>query len=118
MFDIGWFELLILMALAVIVVGPKDLPKMMTTVGRYVARARSMAAEFQRGFEDLAKETELEELKREIDRVGEGDILSSPPPIRPNEDEDAPTNAAAPDTPLKTVPTEAGGETVASGERG
>ncbi len=97
------------MALAVIVVGPKDLPKMMATVGRYVARARSMAAEFQRGFEDLAKETELEELKREIDRVGEGDILSSPPPIRPNEDED--TSA----TPAKSDDT---GKTVATGERG
>lgn len=106
------------MALAVIVVGPKDLPKMMTTVGRYVARARAMAAEFQRGFEDLAKETELEELKREIDRVGEGDILSSPPPIRPNEDEDKPATSAAPDTPPKAVPTKAGGKTVVSGERG
>ncbi len=109
MFDIGWFELLILMALAVIVVGPKDLPKMMTTVGRYVARARSMAAEFQRGFEDLAKESELEELKREIDRVGEGDIMSSPPRIRPNEDED--TSAIPPKS-------DDAGKTVATGERG
>lgn len=97
------------MALAVIVVGPKDLPKMMTTVGRYVARVRSMAAEFQRGFEDLAKETELEELKREIDRVGEGDILSSPPPIRPSEDE---PSAAAP------AGTDDASKTVTTGERG
>lgn len=93
------------MALAVIVVGPKDLPKMMTTVGRYVARARSMAAEFQRGFEDLAKETELEELKREIDRVGEGDILSSPPPIRPNEDDVATPTSAGANSADKTVTT-------------
>lgn len=84
MFDIGWPELLLLIIVAVVVVGPKDLPRLMATVGRYVARARAMAAEFQRGFEDLARETELEELKKEIDRVGEGDILATPPPIHPD----------------------------------
>lgn len=85
MFDIGWPELLLIAIVAVVVVGPKDLPRLMATVGKYVARMRSMAAEFQRGFEDIAKQTELEELKKEIDRVGEGDILSSPPPLHPDE---------------------------------
>ncbi len=88
MLDIGWWELLLLAVLAVIVVGPKDLPRMMVTVGRYVARLRSMAAEFQRGFEDIARQTELEDLKKEIDRAGQGDILSSPPPIRPDDTDD------------------------------
>ena len=68
----------------------------MSTIGRYVGQVRRMAADFQRGFEDLARETELEELKKEIDRVGEGDILSSPPPIRPDEDETKGTQVAAP----------------------
>ena len=88
MLDIGWWELLLLAVLAVIVVGPKDLPRMMVTVGRYVARLRAMAAEFQRGFEDIARQTELEDLKKEIDRAGQGDILSSPPPIRPDDADD------------------------------
>lgn len=96
MLDIGWWELVLLAVLAVIVVGPKDLPRMMVTAGRYMARLRAMAAEFQRGFEDVARQTELEDLKKEIDRVGQGDILSSPPPIRQDDDGD--------DTAASSVP--------------
>ncbi len=88
MFDIGWPELIVLVVVAVVVVGPKDLPRLMATLGRYLGRARAMAAEFQKGFEDLARESELEDLKREINQVGEGDILASPPPIRPDDDAD------------------------------
>ena len=107
MFDIGWPELLLLMVIAVVVVGPKDLPKLMSTIGRYVGQVRRMAAEFQRGFEDLARETELEELKKEIDRASEGDILSSPPPIRPNED-DPKTAQTGTSTPSVSAPSTAG----------
>lgn len=66
MFDIGWSELLAIAAIAIIFVGPKDLPRMMRTVGQYVAKARAMAREFQTSFEDLARETELEELRKEV----------------------------------------------------
>lgn len=66
MFDIGWSELLVLAAIAIIFVGPKDLPRMMRTVGQYVSKARAMAREFQSSFEDLARETELEELRKEV----------------------------------------------------
>ncbi|MDO9127458.1 Sec-independent protein translocase protein TatB [Parvibaculum sp.] len=66
MFDIGWSELLALAAIAIIFVGPKDLPRMMRTIGQYVAKARAMAREFQTSFEDLARETELEELRKEV----------------------------------------------------
>lgn len=66
MFDIGWSELLLIAAIAIIFVGPKDLPKMMRTVGQYVAKVRSMAREFQSSFDELARETELEELRKEV----------------------------------------------------
>lgn len=66
MFDIGWTELLLVAVLAIIFVGPKDLPKVMRTVGQYTARMRKMAREFQQNFEDLARETELEELRKEM----------------------------------------------------
>jgi len=112
-FDIGWPELILLVGIAVVVVGPKDLPKLMSTVGRYVGQARRMAAEFQRGFEDLARETELEDLKKEIDRVGEGDILSSPPPLRPDEDDTKGTQTTTSTPPTSSVPTPP-----AAGERG
>lgn len=95
MFDIGWPELLLIAIVAVIVVGPKDLPRLMTTVGRYAGRLRAMAAEFQRGFEDIARQAELDDLKRQIDKVGEGEILGSPPPLR-DADKDTPDGAHKP----------------------
>lgn len=66
MFDIGWTELLLVAVLAIVFVGPKDLPKVMRTLGQYTARMRKMAREFQQNFEDLARETELEELRKEM----------------------------------------------------
>lgn len=62
MFDIGWSELLVIGALALIVVGPKDLPGMLRNLGRYMGKARSMAREFQRSMEDAAREADLSEL--------------------------------------------------------
>lgn len=66
MFDIGWSELLLVAVLAIIFVGPKDLPRVMRVAGQYVARMRAMAREFQQSFEDLARESELEELRKEV----------------------------------------------------
>lgn len=66
MFDIGWTELLLIAVLAIIFVGPKDLPKMMRTAGQYVAKVRAMAREFQSSFDELARETELDELRKEM----------------------------------------------------
>jgi len=69
MFDIGWTELLFLGVLAILVVGPKDLPRMMRVVGRYVGKVRGMAREFQRSFDDMAREAELEELKQQVTKL-------------------------------------------------
>jgi sec-independent protein translocase protein TatB len=66
MFDIGWWELLIIAVIAIVVVGPKDLPKLMSKVGKWTAQARSMAREFQKSFEEMAREAELDELRREV----------------------------------------------------
>jgi sec-independent protein translocase protein TatB len=63
MFDIGWSELMVVGALALIVVGPKDLPKMLRTFGRYTAQARGMARDFQRSMEDAAREADLSDMK-------------------------------------------------------
>lgn len=69
MFDIAWSELALIAAVALIVIGPKDLPRVMRTAGQWIRRARGMAAEFQRNFDDMMREAELHELKREVENV-------------------------------------------------
>lgn len=66
MFDIGWSELLLVLVVALVVVGPKDLPRLIRMVGRWVGKARRMADQFRAGFDELTRETELDELRREI----------------------------------------------------
>jgi sec-independent protein translocase protein TatB len=54
------------LVIAVLVIGPKDLPRAISTVGRYVRKARSLARDFQSGIDDLARETELDDIKKDI----------------------------------------------------
>src|SRR4029078_13687539 len=69
MFDIGWWEFLFIAVVAIVVVGPKDLPRLMRTFGHYAGKLRRAAADFQRQFEDAMRETELEEAKKAIESV-------------------------------------------------
>jgi sec-independent protein translocase protein TatB len=66
MFDIGWMELLVIGVVALIVIGPKDLPEMFRTLGRFTAKMRSMARDFQRAMEDAAKETGVADVARDL----------------------------------------------------
>lgn len=70
MFDIGWSELLVIAVIAVVVVGPKDLPRMLRTVGKTVGKMRRMANDFQRQFNDALKEAEIDEIKKSVEAVG------------------------------------------------
>ena len=63
MFDIGWAELLVIGCIALIVVGPRDLPKLLRSFGQYVAQMRGMAREFQRSMEDAAREADISQVK-------------------------------------------------------
>jgi len=63
----GLSEFLIVAIVALIVVGPKDLPLMMRRLGQFVARGRAMANEFRSAFDDIAKQAELDELRKEIE---------------------------------------------------
>ena len=63
MFDIGWTELMVIGALALIVVGPKDLPRLLRTLGQYTAHARGMARDFQRSMEQAAREADITDMK-------------------------------------------------------
>ena len=63
MFDIGFAELMVVGVVALIVVGPKDLPRMFRTVGQYVGKARGMARQFQRAMDDAARHSDLDEVR-------------------------------------------------------
>lgn len=66
---IGWGEFFVLAVLALIVIGPKDLPRVMRTFGRFVGKARAMAREFQTSFEEIAREAEMEEMRKEAEKL-------------------------------------------------
>jgi sec-independent protein translocase protein TatB len=66
MLDIGWQELFIVAVIAIVVIGPKELPRAVKTVAQLLRKARGMAREFQDGIDDLVREAELDDLKKEI----------------------------------------------------
>jgi sec-independent protein translocase protein TatB len=70
MFDIGWSELLVIAAVAIIVVGPKDLPRMLRTFGNYAGKARKVANDFKRQFDEALREAELEDVRKSVEDMG------------------------------------------------
>jgi sec-independent protein translocase protein TatB len=62
-------HMVVILAIALIVVGPKNLPKMLRQVGQFVGRMRSMANDFRTSFEDMARQSELEELRKEVEAM-------------------------------------------------
>ena len=74
MFDIGWQELFIVAILALIVVGPKDLPRALRTIMGLVRKARMMARDFQDGIDDVVREADLDDMKIKIENLSDGDI--------------------------------------------
>jgi sec-independent protein translocase protein TatB len=71
-----FMELLIIGALALIVIGPKDLPILMRRVGQFMGKVRGMAAEFRASFDELARQSELDELRREVEALRQGTNLT------------------------------------------
>ncbi len=77
MFDLfSWNHILILLIVALVVVGPKDLPRLMHMMGRWAGKARGMANEFKRSFDDMARQSELEELRKEVEALKSQNPLS------------------------------------------
>ena len=70
MFDIAGTELLLIVVIAVIVVGPKDLPRMMRGMGRWARKIRAASSEFRRQFDQLAREAELDEIITKANAAG------------------------------------------------
>lgn len=71
MLDMSWGEIMVIGAVALIVIGPKDLPKALRTVGQMTSKLRRMAAEFQGQFNEAMREAELDEVKKQLQGVNE-----------------------------------------------
>jgi sec-independent protein translocase protein TatB len=71
MFDIGWSEFLVIAVVALIAIGPKELPGVLRMVGQWMGKARKMASEFQGQFQEAMREAEMADLKKSFDEVKE-----------------------------------------------
>ena len=71
MFDIGWSELVVIAVVALIAIGPKELPGVLRMIGQWMGKARRMAAEFQGQFQEAMREAEMADLKKSFDEVKE-----------------------------------------------
>ena len=97
MFDIGWTELLVIACVAIIVVGSKDLPRMLRTLGQTIGKARKLSREFQSTFNDALREAEqqadIADMKKQVEEVANFNPLGD---IKKSIEEDAAKKAAKP----------------------
>ncbi len=77
MFDIGWQEIFLIAVIALIVIGPKDLPRTLKTVTGALRKVKGMARDFQSGLDDIVRETELDDMRKQIEAETGGDIRKS-----------------------------------------
>lgn len=121
MFDIGSSELLVIAVVALIVIGPKDLPRVLNQIGKWIAKARAMTGHVRSGLATMAREAELEDMEKQWaahnDRImaehPDGAAsdhtmlpLADPPPL-PSTDaspEDSPEAVTAPEAPIHPTP--------------
>ena len=73
-FDLGWSEMLVIGAVALVVIGPKELPKTLRTVGIWARKARSMTRELQGSVEEMIREAELDEVRRDLKKAMDFDL--------------------------------------------
>lgn len=69
MIDLSWSHILLVLIVALVVVGPKDLPRLMRIAGQWLAKARSMADQFRKSFDEMARQSELDELRSELEAL-------------------------------------------------
>ena len=77
MFGLGWYEILLIAVVAVVIVGPKDLQVVLRTVFNLTRKAQALTREFRKGIEDLAKESGLDAVKKDLQSVTKGDLAGS-----------------------------------------
>jgi sec-independent protein translocase protein TatB len=125
MFDLSWGEVMVIGAVALIVIGPKDLPKALRTLGNMTSKVRRMAGEFRSQFDDAMREAELDEIRKQVEGVNQSvtSLNTSFDPVQSVRDElkgaiegPAASSASAPAvTPVSTPPAALTDASVASG---
>lgn len=111
MFGMDSGELFIIVLVAVVVIGPKDLPRVMRTIGHWVGKARGMANQFRSGVDQMVRESELEDLEKKWREQNEA-IMRAHPNAKPDSDwgQPAPPPIAPPETAAApSAPEPAGG---------
>ncbi len=76
MFEVGWTELLVIAVVAIVVIGPKDLPRVMRMVGQWTGKMKRMAREFQGQFNEALREAELEDVRKDVEAIAKIDPLA------------------------------------------
>jgi sec-independent protein translocase protein TatB len=99
MFDVAPSEFMLIAMIALLVIGPKDLPKVMRVVGKWVGKARAVAGQFRSGFDNMVREAEIEEMEKKW--KAENDRIMQMHPITPPQD----TAVVSPDEPSVIVKT-------------
>jgi sec-independent protein translocase protein TatB len=116
MFDLGWGKIIIIAVIALVVIGPKELPAVLRTVGQWMGKIRRMAAEFQGQFQEAMREAEMADLKKSIDSItdatrGIGDPLGTVTRNIENAFADKPATPSASGEPSAPATTTAAVET-------
>jgi sec-independent protein translocase protein TatB len=114
MFDMSWGEVMVIGAVALIVIGPKDLPKALRTLGNMTSHVKKMASEFQSQFNEAMREAELEDIKKEVSGLNaevssinesvSSSLNTSFDPLAPDSSPAASTTRSSPDTSAPTTP--------------
>ncbi len=74
MFDIGWPELFLVAVVVLLVIGPKELPRVLANIARWVSKAKSVTRDFRSHVDDMIRESELDDVKRQFDAAANGDM--------------------------------------------
>jgi sec-independent protein translocase protein TatB len=107
MFDVASSEFMLVILVALIVIGPKDLPRVLRVVGKWVGKARGVAAQFRSGFDEMVRQSEIEELEKKWKAENERIMREHPADVRADVvgDDAMPSEPELPIEP--TAPTEA-----------
>jgi sec-independent protein translocase protein TatB len=106
LFDVAPSEFFLVILVALLVIGPKDMPRVLRTVGKWVGKARSVASQFRSGFDDMVREAELDDMEKKW--AAENKRIMADHPAVSDPEDDAPQMTAQPalfdDTPSLDVP--------------